>query len=118
MASQITLVKGTPEDIPALFPLSCLPGIFVLDDFMNERILDLFTKVSHHCDVTCIYLTQNPFPRGKFSRSISLNAHYIIVFNNPGDSLGLRTLTQQAFAGLTYEKLFQISRRSRMVISW
>ena len=65
----------------------------------DERILDLFTKVSHHCDVTCIYLTQNLFPPGKFSRIISLNAHYIIAFNNPRDTLGFRTLAQQAFAG-------------------
>ena len=62
--------------------------------------MDLFTKVSHPCDVTCTSLTQNLFPAEKFSRSISLNAHYhIIAFNNPRDTLGLRTLAQQAFAG-------------------
>ena len=104
MASQITFVEGIPEDIPALFPMGCRPGILVLDDLMrncseDERILDLFTKVSHHCDVTFIYLTQNLFPPRKFSRSISLNAHYIIAFNNPRDTLGFRTLAQQAFAG-------------------
>ena len=102
MASQITFVEGIPEDIPALFPMGCRPGILVLDDLMrncseDERILDLFTKVSHHCDVTCIYLTQNLFPPGKFSRSISLNAHYIIAFNNPRGTLGFRTLAQQAW---------------------
>ena len=104
MASQMTFVEGIPEDIPALFSMECRPGILVLDDLMrncseDERILDLFTKVSHHCDVTCIYLTQNLFPPGKFSRSISLNAHYIIAFNNPRDTLGFRTSAQQAFAG-------------------
>jgi len=104
MRSQITFVEGIPEDIPSLFPVSCRPGILVLGDLMrncsdDERVLDLFTKVSHHCDVTCIYLTQNLFPPGKFSRGISLNAHYIIAFNNPRDTLGFRTLSQQAFAG-------------------
>ena len=103
MASQITFVEGIPEDIPALFPIGCRPGILVLDDLMrncseDKRILDLFTKVSHHCDVTCIYLTQNLFPPGKFSISISLNAHYIIALNNPGDTSGFRTLAQQGFA--------------------
>ena len=34
----------------------------------------------------------------RFLRSISLNAHYIVAFNNPRDTLGLRTLAQQAFA--------------------
>ena len=104
MAPRVTFVEGIPEDIPSLFPPNCRPGILILDDLMrncsdDERILDLFTKVSHHCDVTCIYLTQNLFPPGKFSRSISLNAHYVITFNNPRDTLGFRTLAQQAFAG-------------------
>ena len=103
--SQVTFVDGIPEDIPSMFPPRYRPGILVLDNLMrncsdDERIVDLFTKVSHHCDVTCIYLTQNLFPpAGKFSRSIFLNAHYIIAFNNPRDTLGFRTLAQQAFAG-------------------
>ena len=83
MGSQITFVEGIPEDIPSLFPVSCRPGVLVLDDLIrncsaDERVLDLFTKVSHHCHVTCIYLTQNLFPPGKFSRSISFKRtlHY------------------------------------------
>ena len=40
-----------------------------------------------------------PFSTWENFRSISLNAHYIIVFNNPSDTLGLRTLAKQAFAG-------------------
>ena len=82
----------------------CLPGVFVFDDLMrhcsdNERTLHLFAKPSHYCDMTYMYLTQNLFPPGNFSRNISLNAHYIITFNDPRDTLWLRTLAQQAFAG-------------------
>ena len=77
-----------PTTFPPYFKPPHRPGLLVLDNLMrncsdDERSLDLFTKVSHHCDVTCIYLTQNLFPPGKFSRSISLNAHYIIAVNNP-----------------------------------
>ena len=62
MAAQVTYVEVIPVDIPSLFPANCRPGILVLDDLMknccdDEHILDLFTKVSHHCDVACIYLT-------------------------------------------------------------
>ena len=104
MTGHVQFVEGIPEDIPCLFPPACRPCVLVLDDLMRhcsdvERILDLFTKVSHHCDVSCIYFTHNLFPPGKFSKSISLNAHYIIAFNNRRDTLGLRTLAQQAFAG-------------------
>ena len=46
-------------------------------------------------------LTQNLFPPGKLSRTISLNSHYIIVFKNPRDSLGIATLAKQMFPGRT-----------------
>lgn len=90
MASYATFLEGVPEDIPALFPMGCRPGIPVLGGLMRKfseykRILDRFTKVSHHS--------------WKFSRSISLNAHYITAFNNPRDTLVLQTLADQAFAG-------------------
>ena len=98
-------MEGIPNDIPALFPPPYRPGLLVLDDLMRNcsedlRILDLFTKVSHHCDVTCIYLTQNLFPPGKFSWNISFNAHYIIAFNNPRDTFGVEdTGTMRRFLG-------------------
>ena len=97
MTGHVQFMEGIPEDIPTR-----RPGVLVLDELVrhcsdDERILGLFTKISH-CDVACIYLTQNLFPPGKCSRSISLNAHYIIAFNNPRDTLGLQTLAQQAFA--------------------
>ena len=77
-------------------------GILVLDDLMNEggsdkNVLDLFTKHSHHQKITVIYLCQDLFPAGKFAKTISRNAHYIIAFKNPRDQLGLRNLLQQSF---------------------
>ena len=57
----------------------------------------LFTRGSHHKGVSVIYLTQNLFPPGKLSRTISLNSHYFIVFKNPRDSLGIATLAKQMF---------------------
>ena len=104
LAKEVTFMEGIPDDIAALFPPQYRPSLLVLDDPMRNcsddgRILHFFTKVSHHCDVTCIHLTQNVFPPGKFTRSISLNAHCNIAFNNFRDTLGLRTLAQQAFSG-------------------
>ena len=115
IASYTTFVEGIPEDIPAIFPRDNCPGTLVLDDLMrncseDERILDLFTKVSHHCDVTCIYLTQNLFSWGKFIRSISLNAHYIVAFNQPCDSLGSWTLAQKAFGRTCSLRMGKFSR--------
>ena len=74
----------------------------VLDDLMDEgsndtNVLDLFTKHSHHQNVTVIYLCQDLLPAGKFTKTISRNAHYIAVLKNPRDLLGLRNLLQQSF---------------------
>ena len=37
------------------------------------------------------------FPPGKFPKSISRNAHYIVSFKNPRDQLGMDNLLLQAF---------------------
>jgi len=77
-------------------------GVLVLDDLMDEgsndkRVLDLFTKHSHHQSVTVLYLCQDMFPVGKYAKSISCNAHYIVAFKNPGDQLGVRNVLLQSF---------------------
>ena len=48
----------------------------------DKRVLDLFTKDSHHRNITVLYLTQDLFPPGKFSKTIKGNAHYIVAFKN------------------------------------
>ena len=52
-------------------------GILILDGLMeesgsDERVLDLFTKDSHHRGITALYITHDLFPPGKF------------VLNHPG----------------------------------
>ena len=37
------------------------------------------------------------FPPGKYAKSISRNAHYIVAFKNPRDQLGMRNLLLQSF---------------------
>ena len=76
--------------------------MLVLDDLMDEggndkRVLDLFTKHSHHRNITVIYLCQDLFPNGKFAKTISQNAHYIAAFKNPRDQLGIRNLLLESF---------------------
>ena len=93
--------EGIPDSelLPVWFPQG---GLLVLDDLMEEggndkRVLDLFTKHSHHQNVTVVYLCQDMFPPGKYAKSISRNAHYIVAFKNPRDQLGMRNLLLQAF---------------------
>ena len=77
-------------------------GLLILDDLMREgsddhRVLDLFTRESHHRGITIVFMTQDMFPKGKHAKTISRNAHYIVAFKNPRDQLGVRILMQQAF---------------------
>ena len=72
-------------------------GLLILDDLMveggdNKDILNLFTQYSHHMNVTVFYLCQDMFPHGKYAKSISRNAQYIVAFKNPRDQVALRTL--------------------------
>ena len=81
-------------------------SLLVLDDLMSQcsndqRVADLFTRGSHHRGISVLYLTQNLFPPGKLSSTISLNSHYFVIFRNPCDSLGISTLAKQMFPGRT-----------------
>ena len=95
----LTFVEGFPENLNDMLCTNCL---VIVDDLMsqcsqNQSMSDLFTKGSHHRGVSVIYLTQNLFPPGRQSRTISLNSHYMIVFKHPRDSLGISTLARQMY---------------------
>ena len=57
--------------------------LIILDDLMDEtdqRVASLFTKKSHHRNISVMYIVQNLFHRGKHHNTITLNAHYMVVF--------------------------------------
>jgi hypothetical protein len=72
--------------------------LLILDDLMDEaddRVNKIFTKYSHHRDVSVLFLTQNFFHKG--SRTISLNSHYLVLFKNPRDSSQITHLARQMY---------------------
>lgn len=99
----IEFIKGIPQDdMCSLFQPHEKPGLIILDDLMNDAkknddVSDLFTKGTHHHNVSCIFICQNPFPGGKHGRTISTNTHYNVLFKNPRDSRGVRNLMEQVF---------------------
>ena len=100
----IHFYEGIPElsDLTKWFPKG---GILVMDDLMDEggsdkRVLDLFTKHSHHRNIRVLYLSQDMFPPGKYAKSISRNVHYIVAFKNPRDGLRIRNLLLQSFPSI------------------
>ena len=76
----IEFVKGIPEylEIDSYLGVNTR-NLIVVEDQMIEagkdnRIVDLFTKGSHHRNLSVIYTVQNLFHQGKGNRSISLNS--------------------------------------------
>ena len=59
----------------------------IIDASKDKRIVNLFTRGSHHRNLSVIYIVQNLFHQGKGSLSISLNNHYLVLFKNPRDKL-------------------------------
>ena len=99
----ITFYQGIPikEDLEH-FANQYGNTLLVLDDVMsqgtnNMEVMNLFTTYSHHMGITVLFLLQNVFPIGRYSRSISLNAHYIILFKNNRDAQQVKTLGRQIF---------------------
>lgn len=87
----IEFIQGLPETYEK-------DDLIVIDDMMlrlNEKIADLFTAASHHCNVSVILILQNLFPRARMMRDISLNTNYIILFENPRDRNQVSCLARQ-----------------------
>ena len=97
----IEFVKGIPESLENDSFLDVnIRNLIVLHDQMikaekDNRIVNLFTKGSHHRNLNVIYIVQNLFHQGKGNRSISLNSHYLVLFKNPLDKLQSLTLDKQ-----------------------
>ena len=107
--------QGIPEDIDNAdyFDVS-QRNLIVLDDLMaqsgkDKRIADLFTKRSHHRNLSIIYIVQNIFHQGKEMRNISLSAHYIVLFKSPRDKQQISMLARQVNPG----KVQKFMRRPR-----
>jgi len=76
------------------------PVLLIIDDLMqetNDTVANLFTKGSHHRNVSVVYLAQNLFPNNKFARTMSLNAHYMVLFKNPRDATQFANLARQMY---------------------
>lgn len=76
--------------------------IIVIDDLMNElgsdnRLLNLFTKGSHHMNISIIFIVQNVFHQGKNMRGISLNCQYMVIMKNPRDKSQIHCLARQLY---------------------
>ena len=60
--------------------------LIILDDLLNEvyskDACDIFTKGSHHRNISVILITQNLCHQGHYTRDMLLNAKYLVIYKN------------------------------------
>ena len=101
LKKNIKFVKGLP-DTEELISNPYERKLVIFDDMMEETnnnlsVQHLFTRGSHHHNLSIFLLTQNLFAKGKFARTINLNAQYTIIFDNPRDRTQIRYLAREIF---------------------
>ena len=101
--------QPTYEDIPATFISSKQlgqmnlrtpePKLIIFDDMMREveTMTELFTKGSHHWNMSVIHITQDLFYDKR--RTNRINTQYIVMMKNPGDKLTPNILARQMGIG-------------------
>jgi len=78
-------------------------SLIILDDLMQElssskEAIDLFTRISHHQNVSVIFLTQNFF--FKNLRNLTTQCKYICIMKNPRENAHIKTISRQMNQGL------------------
>ena len=97
---KIKFFRGIPDQDEDLVTDTGETYLLVFDDMMGqdkdeEKIKLWFTRKGHHKNASVVYITQNLFQQSKSSRTMSLNAHYLVVFQSPRDKMQIKTLAQQ-----------------------
>ena len=86
-------------------------SLLLIDDLMSElsnskEMEELFVTLAHHRKITCLFLTQNVFYQGKYSRTISLNTWYFVILSVRRDIRQLKLLGSQILGGGGTTKAF------------
>lgn len=105
LKDKVEFFCGLPEKEKLLdWAASTKKLLLILDDLINRIIqspdyLELVTIHVHHMNISVVYISQNLFPQGRFSRTISLNSQNIVLFDNPRDTLQIQVLARKIFPG-------------------
>lgn len=94
---KVTFISGLPNsDVLD----GKMPTLIILDDLMrdcNQDVVDMFTRGSHHLNLSVVLLMQNFFDRNPCIRTITLNTHYMVMFRNPRDTGQFGVLARQMY---------------------
>ena len=91
------------QGLPSSETMSLLrEGILVLDDLMEEAVKDpnimsMFTVGSHHKNISVVFLMQNMYQKGSYTRIMSMNTQYMVLLKNARDRQQIKTLASQMY---------------------
>ena len=111
----IQFVQGIPDSmLDSINPQT--RNLFIIDDMMGEKdaiIAKLFTKKSHHGNLSVIYIVQNLFHQSKDHRTISLNASYLVLTKNVCDTSQVVHLVKQLYRSNAkfFQQAYQIATK-------
>lgn len=97
----VTYFDGLPDQA---YLEEVKPSLVVVDDLMTElsgdkKMTNLFTKGSHHMNISVLFIVQNLFYNAKEMRTININTNYFILLKNPRDKSQIENLAKQMFPG-------------------
>jgi len=93
VCDNVTFVQNLPniDDMD-----SSIPKLVIMDDLQtmatDGTVARIFTRESHHNNLSCIFIVQNAFGKQNDMRDASLNTMYRVIFPNPIDRLQLHIL--------------------------
>jgi hypothetical protein len=90
--------EGVPENSSNAEGKVCL---IILNGLLNEvyskEVCHLFTKGSHHRNISVILITQNLYRQWRFCRDISLNAKYLVLLKSVTDKNQFTHVPRQVY---------------------
>lgn len=80
------------------------PDVIVIDDLMAETVSDpklasMFTRESHHENISVIFIVQNLYVQGRKIRDIALNTHYLVIMKTKRDLRQIMQMGNQIMYG-------------------
>ena len=64
---------------------------------VHQNVCNLFTKLSHHRNVSVVIVTQNLLHRKRHVRTMNLNTYYVVLFKNPRDAGQVAIMARQMY---------------------
>ena len=81
----LEFIQGLPDEARIKQIADFKHNLIIIDDLQmtalnRPYIANLFSRDSHHRNLSVFFILQNLYHSGKYSRDITLNAHYFILF--------------------------------------